>query len=65
MVAVLCFPLTFQKTHKELKDTQGLIFMVQLLTIGWSVKSEWLLYHPSPWVRRWAEFGAEAQLLRS
>lgn len=64
-VAVLCFPLAFQKAHEELKDTQGLIFMVQLLTIGWSVKSEWLLSPQSPWVRLCVELGAEAQLLRS
>lgn len=49
--AALCFPLTCQKFHKELKDTQGLTLMVLLLTIGWCVKSEWPLHGPSPWVR--------------
>lgn len=35
-------PTHTPKTHEELKDMQGLIFMVRLLTIGQSVKSEWL-----------------------
>lgn len=45
----LCFLLTCQKSHKELKDTQGLTLMVQLLTIGWCVKSEWLLHGLALW----------------
>lgn len=32
--AALCFLLPCQKSHKELKDEQGLPLMVQLLTIG-------------------------------
>lgn len=47
--AAPCFPLPCQKSHKELKDTQGLTLMVQLLTIGCCVKSEWLLHGLAPW----------------
>lgn len=48
-ICPVLYPLPCQKSHKELKDTQGLTLMVQLLTIGCCVKSEWLLHGLAPW----------------